>query len=102
MVPFRFSPSRTRGEDTPMAGISTRTGGERGRRRHDPTGKSMTWVVRVGAAAGLVVVGTAAGRPDDHQTQHDHPPADLETPGHGMEAVPSRSTAAAGRRSRWP
>jgi hypothetical protein len=56
-----------------MAGISTRTGGERGRRRHDPTGKSMTWVVRVGAAAGLVVVGTAAGRPDDHQTQHDTP-----------------------------
>src|SRR5215218_6667305 len=59
MVPSPFSSSRTGGEDTPMAGISTRTGGEGGRRRHDPTGKSMTWVVRVGAAAGLVVVGAA-------------------------------------------
>jgi hypothetical protein len=45
-----------------MAGISTRTGGEEGRRRHEPTGKSMTSVVRVGPAGGGVVTPATAER----------------------------------------
>ena len=47
-----------------MDGISTRTGGEGGSRRHDPTGKLMTSVERVGPASGRVLVAPAtAERP---------------------------------------
>src|SRR5215218_1944329 len=60
MVPSASSPRRTRGVETPMAGISSRAGGDGGRRRHDPTGKLMTSVVRVGpAAVGVIAPATA-------------------------------------------
>src|SRR5215218_5065247 len=63
MVPSGLRPRRTSDDLTPMAGISSRTGADRGRRRQDPTGKLRTSVVRVGWAPEVLVAAATADRP---------------------------------------
>jgi len=69
-----------------MAGISTRTGGDGGRRRHDPTGKLMTSVERVGPDAGWVLVAPATaerlagGAACDTRSPVGRPPAQPAAP----------------------
>ena len=107
-----------------MAGISTRTGGEDGRRRHDPTGEvdDLGGPGRAGpaawsppATADRLAGGAAcdtplplrlarglAGRTGYQQPQHDYPRRTRSPMVAAREQPPSPSTAAAGPRTRWP